>query len=144
MAKPILVFLLSSIVKGLILFTSVFIGEFFPESNPMLRFITSLVIMGFVDWLALGQVKNYLGGLNYYKSFAFGYLTFVGTLWIPGPLFQLYNSMTEKVVDGQPEMPTSALIVYLVFGLITTLISTATWTRKNKTLMPTTPIRNAG
>lgn len=132
MTKTVLVFALTSIVKGLILFASVFIGEFFPELNLLLRFLTSLVLMGLVDWLALGQVNTFLGGLNYFKAFAFGYLTFVGTLWIPGPLFQLYNSLTEKAVDGQPEMPTSALIVYLVFGLITTLISTGTWTRKNK------------
>ena len=142
MAKTVLVFVLSSIVKGLILFTSVFIGDFFPESNLMLRFIASLVLMGLVDWFALGQVKSLLGGPNYFKSFTFGYLTFVGTLWIPGPLFQLYNSLTEKVVEGQPEMPTSALMVYLVFGLITTLISTATWTKKNKKLPPTKPKAN--
>ncbi len=138
MTRIVFTFVTASVVKGLILFASVFLGEFYPESNLMFRFVTALVLMGFVDWLALGQVKDSIGQPNYLKTFSFCYLSFIGTLWIPGPLFQLYNSLTEKVVDGQPEMPTSALIIYLTFGLVMTLISTATWTRTSKKLIANT------
>jgi len=63
------------------------------------------------------------------------YLSFFGILWVTGPLFSLYNSIKDIVIESDLIMPTSALMIVLSVGLITTSTSSIGWTRRrvNKT-----------
>jgi hypothetical protein len=86
--------------------------------------------MGVLDWRLLDIVKNELGLIKWYKSLFFSYLSFVGILWVTGPLFSLYNSIKDIVIESDPIMPTSALVIVLSVGLITRSISSIGWTRR--------------
>jgi hypothetical protein len=134
MKKIALAFIITSGIKGLLLFLIILIGDYLINFPVLLRYLVYFLLIGLVDWKSLNYINKELGLLNYFKPMIFCYLTFIATLWIAGPLFQLYNSVNNIVITEEPEMPSAALIIYLIFGLFTSIISTITWSKKqNKT-----------
>lgn len=127
MKRTVIYFILNSLIKGLVLFISILFKEFIPY-NLFFYF----VIIGFIDWQMFGLINKELAKNILIKAIAFSYLSFIATLWITGPLFQLYNSLTNTIVEGEPHMPTSALVFFLICGLITSLTSSITWIKMNK------------
>jgi len=124
-------FILSSLIKGILLFITILTGDIVEVIPIMLRFLFYFVIIGILDWQMLKRIKSEIIEFRLIKAIVFSYLSFVAVLWITGPLFQLYNYITKTVVEGEPEMPSSALIIFLTFGLITSITSSLTWTKMN-------------
>lgn len=127
MKRTVIYFILNSLIKGLVLFISILFKEFLPY-NLFFYF----VIIGFIDWQMFGLINKDLAKNILIKALAFSYLSFIATLWITGPLFQLYNYLTNTIVEGEPHMPTSALVIFLICGLITSLTSSITWIKMIK------------
>jgi hypothetical protein len=136
MKKIIGNYIVASIIKGVVLFGIILLGDYFEAIPILLRFIFYFIIIGLLDWQMMNRIKDEITTYLFTKSLAFSYLTFVTILWITGPLFQLYNYLTDTIVEGEPQMPTSALVIFLVFGLITSFIVSITWTKKNKKTSP--------
>lgn len=132
MKRTITYFILTSLIKGLILFFIILLGGLVDFVPITLRFLLYYVIIVFIDWQMLRKINNALVSNRLIKALTFSYLSFIATLWIAGPLFQLYNYFTNTKVEGEPQMPTSALVFFLICGLITSLISSVTWIKKNK------------
>jgi len=105
-------------------------GDFLDFDSPILELLIAFGLMGVLDCRLLDIVKNELGLIRWYKSLSFSYFSFVGILWVTGPLFSLYNCIKDLVIESDPIMPTSALVIVLSVGLITTSISLIGWTRR--------------
>lgn len=121
-----------SLIKGILLFGIILLGDYFETTPILLRFILYFIIIGLLDWQILNRIKDEITTYRFIKSLAFSFLTFVTILWITGPLFLLYNHLTDTQIEGEPQMPTSALLIFLAFGLISSLIVSITWTKKIK------------
>ncbi len=132
MKRTIINFIVSSLLKGLLLFLIILTGDFVESIPVLLRFLVYFIIIGLLDWQMLKRIKNEKTGHQFIKALSFSYFSFAAILWITGPLFQLYNYLTKTIVEGKTEMPIAGLIMFLTFGLITSLVSSYTWINKNK------------
>ena len=131
MKKTIIFFLISSIVKGTLLFLIILLGDYLTGIPILLRFLVYFIIIGIFDWQILKQIKDQLTKKRFIKALTFTYLSFIMTLWITGPLFQIYNNASGITIEEEFETPIAGIIIYLIFGLITSLITIRIWTRKN-------------
>ena len=125
-------FIVASFIKGIVLFGIILFGDYFESIPILLRILFFFIIIGLLDLQMMNRIKDEIKTYRFVKSLTFSYLTFVTILWITGPLFQLYNYFTETIVEGEAQMPTSSLLTFLAFGLLTSFIVSITWTKNNK------------
>ncbi|MDA3943242.1 MAG: hypothetical protein PF694_06840 [Bacteroidetes bacterium] len=131
MKKTIFFFIISSIVKGNLLFLTIFLGDYLTGIPILLRFLVYFIIIGIFDWQILKQIKDQLIKKRLIKALTFTYLSLIATLWVTGPLFKIYNYASGIIIEEEIKIPTAGIIIYLIFGLITSLITTIIWIRKN-------------
>lgn len=129
MKKMFTVFVLGSLVKGLLLFLTVLANDIV----VVLPYLIFFILVWLVDRRMLNEIQSALKSPNWLKLTGFTYGTFVAILWITGPLFRVYNYIFSIEPTGDGSMPTAPLVVFLLLGFIIAAVTTIIWIRKTKT-----------
>jgi hypothetical protein len=129
MKKMVIVFILGSVVKGLLLFLTVLANDI----AALFPFLIFFALVGLVDRRILIEIQPLIKSPNWLKLTGFTYGTFVSILWITGPLFRTYNYIFSIEPTGDGSMPTAPLVVFLLLGFIVAAMTAIMWMRKTKT-----------
>jgi len=128
MKKLIATFILTSFLKGVLLYLIILLGNLTPSIPGPLRFLMFILLLIFVDWKVFSIISSSFEKIKWLKLSAFSFGTFIMILFITGPLFRIHNKIFEIQPKGNAEMPN--LIPFFIFGLVLSAIVTIIWTRK--------------
>lgn len=121
MKKLTLIFLLSSLLKAVLLYFFILIGDIVPSIHILLRFLFYFLIIAFVDRKTIRIISPLLNKGNWIKFTFFTFGSSFLVLWITGPLFLLHNFIFRINTD---ELDVSSpLVGMIIFWLITLIIS---------------------
>jgi len=129
MKKRIITFILSSLLKGVLLYLIILLGNLIPSFPGFLRFILFILLILLIDWIAFSIISPSLREGQWIKLSSFAFGTFIMILFITGPLFRIQNYLLDIQTD-KPDMPMPSLIGFFLFGCIVSAINTTIWARK--------------
>jgi len=125
MKKLIIIFIIISLIKGGLLFISILTSDWIPTLPILLKTLVFFILIWFVDNITLTKLNSVLVKPGWFKLTTFLFGTYVMILFVTGPLFILYNWIFNIQADTNAKMPTTALIGFLILGLIMTSINSA-------------------
>jgi hypothetical protein len=126
MKKLLSIFLIASILKGILLYLLIL---FLPTALTYLVFFLTLCI---IDWKIMAIVSRKLKDVRWYKLLVFTFFTFIPVLWITATLFRLHNSIFNIVTKGDANMPIGALFIFVLCGLIFSIFTIIIWQKRRK------------
>jgi len=128
MKKIITTFVLTSLIKGVLMYLIILIGNLIPSIPGALRFLIFVLLLGLIDWIAFSVISDSFEKKVLIKLCVFSFVTFNMVLFITGPLFAIHNKIFHIQPKGDISMPN--LIPFFIFGLVLSTIITTIWTKK--------------
>lgn len=128
MKKIITAFVLTSLIKGILLYLIILIGTLIPSIPGVLRFIMFVLLLGLIDWIVFSAISDNIEKNVWIKLCVFSFVTFNMVLFITGPLFAIHNKIFH--IQSKGDINTPNLIPFIIFGLIISAIITTVWTKK--------------
>jgi len=136
MKRLLTIFILASLLKGILLYLTILFHTRIAPSLPiLLTYLVLFIVLSLIDWKVLNSISSLIRTASQIKLLAFIYGTFVMVLFITGTMFQIHNKIFDVQPKGEVNMPPSALIIFLLIGLVFSLITFSMWIRKK----PKTP-----
>jgi hypothetical protein len=120
------IFIITSLIKGILLYLTILLDNIIGDTFILLKFLFFLIIVGLIDYKTITILQK-IKTINTFLTGLFIYVTFIAILWITGPIFQLHNYLLEIEITEEPTMPPSAIVVFLVVGLLNSISTVATW-----------------
>jgi len=128
MKKIITTFVLTSLIKGILLYFIILIGNMIPSIPGVLRFLMFVLLLGLIDWKVFSIIATSFEKKIWIKFCVFSFVTFDMVLFITGPLFAVHNKIFHIIPKGNINMPN--LIPFFIFGLVISVIITTIWIKK--------------
>lgn len=128
MKKIITTFVLTSLIKGILLYFIILIGNMIPAIPGILGFLLFVLLLGLIDWKVFSIIATNFEKEIWIKLCVFSFVTFNMVLFITGPLFAVHNKIFNIIPEGNVKMPN--LIPFFIFGLIISVIITTIWFKK--------------
>jgi hypothetical protein len=128
MKKIITTFILISILKGILLYLIILLGNLIPSFPGIIRFLMFVLFVGLIDWKIFSIISQSFEKRKWIKLCIFSFVTFIMVLFITGPLFAIHNKMFDIQPKGNAIMPN--LLPFFIFGLVISLIITTIWTKR--------------
>lgn len=128
MKKKITAFVLTSLIKGILLYLIILIGTLIPSFPGALRFLMFVLLLGLIDWIVFSAISDSIEKKVWLKLCVFSFATFNMVLFITGPLFAIHNKIFHIQPKGDISMPN--LIPFFIFGLVISTIITTIWTKR--------------
>lgn len=128
MKKIITTFVLISLLKGVLLYLIILLGNLFPSFPGIIRFLMFVLLLGLIDWKVFSIIYPSFEKWKWIKLCIFSFVTFIMVLFITGTLFAFHNKVFDIQPKGNTIMPN--LIPFFIFGLVISLIITTIWAKR--------------
>jgi hypothetical protein len=125
------IFVISSLIKGILLYLTILLDNIIGDTFILLKYLVFLLIVGLIDYKTITILQK-IKTINIFLTGLFIYGSFIAILWITGPIFQLHNYLLEIEISEETTMPPSAIVIFLIVGLLNSISTVATWKIRHK------------